>query len=192
MFVHLAERNIKSMLVGTALAFGFIAIVMVIALRDWRLGFLSLIPNVIPVAITFGIWSLTVGYIGIIASIIAATSLGLIVDDTVHLLTKYARFKRKGNLNTHEAIIETFTHVGKALWVTSLVLAAGFLVLSLSSFRLNQEMGVMTAITLVVALVLDFLLLPAILMAFHRDPECACNVCQCVSGSELSNSGVGS
>lgn len=178
MFVHLAERNIKSMLVGTGLAFGFIAILMMIVLRDWRLGLLSLVPNVIPVAVTFGLWSLTVGYVGIIASIITATTLGLIVDDTIHLITKYARAKERDNLSTHEAVMETFAHVGKALWVTSMVLAAGFFVLSFSSFRLNQEMGVMTAITLVVALILDFLLLPAMLMMFHRDSKCRCRVCQ--------------
>ena len=86
----------------------------------------------------------------------------------------------------------TFSHVGKALLVTSLVLAAGFLVLSFSSFRLNQEMGVMTALTLVVALVLDFLLLPAILMRFHRDRECRCRVCYIDVQTERFEVGVNS
>ena len=127
-----------------------------------------------------------VGHVGIIASIITATTLGLVVDDTVHLLTKYTRAKEQLKLSTHDAVMHTFSHVGKALWVTTLVLVAGFLVLSFSSFRLNQEMGVMTALTLLAALIMDFLLLPAILMMIDRDEVCHCEMCQIHDESILS------
>jgi hypothetical protein len=179
MFAYLAERNIRTMLRGTALAFLLIAATLVIALRSVRLGLISLIPNFIPVLITFGLWGAFVGEIGISASIIVATSLGLIVDDTVHILSKYNRAKNEQCINTHESIRFTFSHVGTALWVTTVILVAGFAVLGFSSFKLNVDLGTLTAVTLAVALVMDFLLLPPLLMRVDRGKYCDCATCKC-------------
>jgi predicted RND superfamily exporter protein len=176
-FVYLAERNIRSMLTGTALAFLLIAGTLVIALRNLRVGLISLLPNCLPVLISFGLWAIFVGHIGIIASIITATTLGLIVDDTVHILSKYNRARREHCLGTHNAIRFTFSHVGMALWVTTVILVAGFLVLGFSSFRLNSEMGLLTAITLLAALAMDFLLLPPLLMLMDKERQCDCVTC---------------
>jgi len=178
MFVHLAVRNIIGMLGGTALAFLLISLTLVFALRSLRLGLISLIPNFIPVLITFGLWALFVGEIGIIASMITATSMGLIVDDTVHILSKYRRAKREHGLGTHDAIRYSFAHVGKALWVTTAVMVAGFLVLAFSSFKLNADMGILTAMVVSVALLMDFLLLPALLMFMDKDERCRCATCR--------------
>jgi predicted RND superfamily exporter protein len=177
MFVHVAQRNIRSMLGGTALAFLLIAATLVIALRNPRQGLISLIPNFVPVLITFGLWGAFVGQIGIIASIITATSMGLIVDDTVHILSKYSRARREHRLGTHDAVRFSFSHVGIALWMTTTILVAGFAVLTLSRFQLNSDTGLLTAITLSVALVMDFLLLPPLLMAFDKERECHCVTC---------------
>ena len=179
MFAYLTDRNIRTMLRGTALAFLLISATLVVALRSVRLGLISLIPNFIPVLITFGLWGAFVGEIGIIASVITATSLGLIVDDTVHILSKYKRAKNEHCVNTHESIRFTFSHVGTALWVTTLILVAGFAVLGFSSFQLNADLGILTAITLVVALVMDFLLLPALLMRIDKEEKCNCVTCKC-------------
>ena len=177
MFVYLAERNIRSMLAGTALAFVLIAATLVFALRSVRLGLISLIPNFVPVLITFGLWGAFVGRIGLIASIITATSLGLIVDDTVHILSKYRRARRERGLNVHDAIRFSFSRVGTALFATTLILVAGFAVLGLSNFELNSDLGILTAVTLAVALVMDFLLLPPLLMVMDRDEVCDCATC---------------
>jgi len=178
MFVHLAVRNIIGMLGGTALAFVLISVTLVFALRSIRLGLISLIPNFIPVLITFGLWAIFVGEIGIIASMITATSMGLIVDDTVHILSKYHRAKREHNLGTHDAIRYSFSHVGKALWVTTLIMIAGFSVLAFSSYKLNVDMGVLTTMAVGVALAMDFLLLPALLMFMDKDKQCNCVTCR--------------
>lgn len=178
MFVNLTVRNIIGMLGGTALAFGLISLTLIFALRSIRLGLVSLIPNFIPVLITFGLWAILVGEIGIIASMITATSMGLIVDDTVHILSKYRRAKREHNLGTHDAIRYSYSHVGKALWVTTVVMVAGFLVLAFSSFKLNADMGILTAMVVGVALVMDFLLLPALLMFMDKDKQCSCVTCR--------------
>ncbi len=177
-FVYLAERNIRSMLGGTALAFLLISVTLMLALRSIRMGLVSLIPNFLPVAMTFGLWGLLVGHIGIIASIITATTLGLIVDDTVHILSKYHRARSLQGLSAHDAIRFSFSHVGTALWVTTVVLVTGFMVLTQSRFALNADMGLLTSITLVFALFMDFLLLPPLLMLLDRDASCNCKTCR--------------
>ncbi len=171
MFVHLAVRNIISMMAGTALAFLLISLLLVFALRSLRLGLISLIPNIVPVLITFGLWAAFVHDIGIIASMITATSMGLIVDDTVHILSKYNRARREHGLGIEDAIRFSYSHVGKALWVTTVTLVAGFLVLSFSSFKLNVDMGILTAVAISIALVMDFLLLPPLLMFLDREKQ---------------------
>jgi len=178
MFVNLAMRNIISMLSGTALAFLLISLTLIIALRSIRLGLISLIPNFLPVLITFGLWAIFVGEIGIIASMITATSMGLIVDDTVHILSKYHRGKREQGLGSHDAIRYSFSHVGKALWVTTVIMIAGFSVLAFSSYKLNVDMGILTATAVGVALALDFLLLPTLLMFMDKDKQCNCITCR--------------
>lgn len=179
MFAYLTERNIRTMLRGTALAFLLIAATLVIALRSVRLGLISLIPNFIPVLITFGLWGAFVGEIGIIASVITATSLGLIVDDTVHVLSKYNRARREHSLNVHNGVRFTFSHVGTALSVTTVILVAGFAVLGFSNFKINVDLGILTAVTLAVALVMDFLLLPPLLMRIDKEEKCNCATCKC-------------
>ncbi|MCZ4279550.1 MMPL family transporter [Kiloniella laminariae] len=173
MFSYIADRNIKSMLMGTALAFVLISLSMVVALRNLKLGLLSLIPNMVPAAMAFGIWGLVVGQVGLAVSVIAATSLGLIVDASVHFLSKYDRARRERNASPEDAVRYGFKTVGTALWVTTAVLVAGFAVLALSTFSVNADMGLLTAITIAIALAVDFLLLPPLLMLFDREKATA-------------------
>ncbi len=171
MFSYISDRNIKSMLIGTAIAFFMISMSMVIALRSVKIGLISLIPNMVPAAMAFGVWGLVVGQVGMAVSVIAATSLGLIVDASVHFLSKYTRARRERSASPHDAVRYGFATVGTALWVTTAVLVLGFSVLSLSSFMVNADMGLLTATTIAIALVVDFLLLPPLLMLFERNHE---------------------
>ena len=101
----------------------------------------------------------------------SATSLGIIVDDTVHFLAKYRRARREHGYDQPEAIRYAFHNVGRALTANSLILAAGFAVLALSTFKVNFEMGLLTALAIGVALAFDFLVLPALLMLGHRKKD---------------------
>ena len=168
MFAYISQRNINSMLGGTVLAIFLISASLIIALRDLKHGLISLIPNIMPAVIAFGIWSILVGEIGLAASIIGAASLGIIVDDTVHFLSKYLRARREKGLSAEDAVRYAFETVGVALTVTSAVLIAGFAVLSFSDFLLNEVMGQMMALTIFCALVADFLILPPLLIALSR------------------------
>jgi len=171
MFAHISERSINSMLSGTALAFVVISMTLVLALRSFKLGFISLVPNLVPAIIAFGIWYLAVGQVGMEGSIITATSLGIIVDATVHFLSKYLRARRERKENVEQAIRYAFSTVGTALWVTAAILIIGFAVLAQSVFSVNQVMGLLTAIAIAAALVTDFLLLPPLLMLIDRDKQ---------------------
>ncbi len=171
MFAYISQRNIEGMLVGTTLAFILISLLLTFALRDIKLGAVSLVPNLVPALMAFGLWAAFIGQVDVAASIVTATSMGIIVDATVHFLSKYQRAKRQRNADTPDAIRYAFSTVGTALWVTSAILIAGFGILSLSAFRINQELGLLTAITLVCALLADFLLLPALLLIVDKDKK---------------------
>ena len=167
MFSFIAKRNIESMLRGNATAILLIALIMIFALRDVRLGLLSLVPNAMPIAMTFGVWAILVGLVGMAAATVTATSLGIIVDNTVHLLTKYQRGLREKGLDTPDAIRYAFRTVGTAVAANAVILALGFAVLALSTFKINAEMGLLTAMAVVIALIVDFFFLPALLMLGH-------------------------
>ena len=166
MFAHLGRRNIISMLVGTTLALVGISFILIFALRSWRLGLTSLVPNLVPGALGFGIWGLTVGEVGLSLSMVTAMTLGIVVDDSVHFLSRYQRARREFGCAPADAVRVAFRTVGVAMLTTSTVLVAGFIVVSLSSFVLNSGMGKLTALVIALALIADFLLLPPLLMKF--------------------------
>lgn len=168
MFSYISERNIKSMLTGTTIALFLISLSLILALRDLRTGLISLVPNLIPAIIAFGIWGIVIGKIGVALSIVTAMTLGIVVDDTVHFLSKYLRAKREKKLSEGEAIIYAFKSVGVAMATTSLILIVGFGILSFSAFELNSGMGKLTAITIGIALLADVFLLPPILLMQKR------------------------
>ena len=168
MFAHIGMKNIISMLKGTTIALILISLILVVALRSWRYGLLSLIPNLIPAGMAFGIWAIVNGEIGLALSVVTAMSLGIIVDDTIHFLSKYLRARREKGLGAEDAVRYAFSTVGIALWVTSVALVAGFLVLATSSFKLNSGMGLLTAIVIALALIVDFLLLPPLLIKLDK------------------------
>ncbi len=168
MFSHIGKRNIIRMLIGTLVALTLISILLMIAFKSVRLGLISLIPNLAPAGMAFGIWALVDGRIGLGLSVVTGLTIGIVVDDTVHFISKYRRARVEQNYSPEDAVRYAFSTVGIALWVTSLVLVSGFLVLSTSHFTMNSSMGLLTAITIAVALFLDFLLLPPLLMTLEK------------------------
>ncbi|NQZ59467.1 MAG: MMPL family transporter, partial [Lentisphaeraceae bacterium] len=168
MFAHISQRNVNSMLFGSLWALLFISICLMFALKSFRYGLLSLIPNFLPAIFAFGIWGLTVSEIGLALSGVVSMTLGIVVDDTVHFLSKYIRARREQGLSAEDAVRYAFKSVGKALMVTSLVLTSGFMIMTMSNFTMNGDMGWLTSITIVVALIADLLFLPPILITFDK------------------------
>ena len=146
------------------MALVLISLVLVAALRSVRIGLVSLVPNLFPAAMAFGLWGYAVGNVGLAIAVVATMTLGIVVDDTVHFLSKYLRARREHGMDAVAATRFAFNTVGMALWVTSACLVAGFLIMALSGFKPNAELGLMSAITIAFALAADFLFLPPLLM----------------------------
>lgn len=168
MFSKLGFRQAESMVKGNIIALILISLVLMIALRNFKLGLLSIIPNVTPVLIGFGIWFLYKGTINTGMVVVFGMTLGIIVDDTVHFMSKFLRARRELGYDAKKAVIYAFETVGKALVTTTLVLLAGFAVLSTSAFALNSYMARITLIIISSALIIDFILLPSLLILLSK------------------------
>lgn len=169
MFAHINHRNIRSTLQGMAIALLLISLVLIVALRSVKLGLVSLVPNFGPAITAYGIWGFTVGRVDLAISIVSALSLGIVVDDTVHFVSKYRRAVVEKGLSPTEGVRYAFRTVGVALVITTVVLVAGFSVLGFSSFNPSRETGLLLAMTLGIALIIDFLLLPPVLIAVEGE-----------------------
>ena len=167
-YANLSERNVRAMLLGNVVALSLISFVLIFALRSLKMGLVSLVPNLMPAAIAFGIWGYINSEVGLAISIVMAMTLGIVVDDTVHFLSKYLRARREHHMSSSMACLFAFGTVGPALWITSLALFTGFCVLGLSGFKVNSEMGLLNATVIAVALLADFLFLPPLLMWLDR------------------------
>jgi REP element-mobilizing transposase RayT len=155
------------MITGEMMSIAVISMILIFVLQSFGLGFLSLVPNLVPAGMAFGIWGLTVGQVGMASSVVAAMTLGILVDDTVHFLSKYQYARKDKDLSPEDALHYAFSTVGNALWTTSAVLILGFSLFTLSSFRINFEMGLLVSIIFALGLFAEFLLLPPILLAYE-------------------------
>ncbi|PKF62783.1 RND transporter [Psychromonas sp. psych-6C06] len=167
MFAHIGDRNMTSMIQGTALALVLISALVGISLQSFRLGFISLLPNLLPAISGFGLWAIISGEINLALSVVASLTLGIVVDDTVHFLSKYQRAKNQGK-SPQDSVRYAFASVGRALIITTAILCIGFGILTQSDFAMNADMGLLTCIIILIALFVDLLLLPAFLIIFDR------------------------
>lgn len=164
MFSKISVENIPKILRGVLISLALISLILMYELRSIKFGLISLIPNLLPVGMAFGVWGLFNGEIGMAVAMIASMTMGIIVDDTVHFLAKYLRAKREYGYDPLEAVHYVFSTVGTALLVTSVVLISGFLVLAFSPFNANADMGILCALTIGFALIADLFLLPPLVM----------------------------
>ena len=171
LFAYIGQRNIRAMLIGTMVVLLAISAILLFALRSIRLGLISIVPNVIPAVLGFGVWGLTVGQVGLSLSVVVAMTIGIVVDDTVHFLSKYRRARHEYGQGPEEAVHYAFDTAGRALFATTVVLVAGFLIFAFSPFVPTAQVGVLTAMIIAFALVADLTLLPALLTAVDRGPE---------------------
>ena len=161
------------MMNGTSIALVLISFLLIFALRSFKIGLISLIPDIMPAILAYGIWGMINGQIDTAVSVVVCLSLGIVVDDTMHFLSKYLRAQREQNMSSEDAIRYAFNTVGNALIVTSAVLVGGFLVMPFSHFHPSHHMGTLLAITIFVALLVDFFFLPPLLMLLDRKKETA-------------------
>lgn len=169
MFASIAENTIRSLVVGAPGALLAVSLSLIVAFRSVKFGLLSMIPNLMPLVMAYGVWALLVGHIDFGLAAVASVTTGVVVDDTVHFMTKYLRARRSMGYSPEQAVIYSFDIVGRAVIITSIVLIAGFGVLTLSSFEFNVNMGLLSAITIAFAMLAELLFLAPILLLFDRD-----------------------
>lgn len=158
---------IPSMMKGGGIAILMVSFVLFIALRSVKLGFIGMLANILPVSMGYGLWYLINGQVNFFIASVAGVCLGVVVDFAVHYLSKYQRSRLAGN-SAEDAIRYAFSKTGRPLWTTMVVLVSGFWLLTLSAVTLNSGMGLLTGIVIILALLFDFIVLPALLMVFDR------------------------
>lgn len=168
MFANIGQNNIKSMLKGSALAAVLITLILIMSLRSLKNGLISIIPNTLPVFVALGFWGIVVSEVNLAVAAIFSITLGIVVDDTVHFMSKFLHASKKLMKTTEDSIRYAFDEVSNALITTSIVLGIGFLALAFSDFNVNSYMGIMVSMTIAIALLFDLLILPSLLLLFNR------------------------
>lgn len=165
-FARISQRNNSQMLFGFVTVLGIVSFTLVLTLRSLRHGIISLVPNLVPALLAFGLWGWAIGDLNLGSTVVTTMTFGIVVDDTVHFLMHYLRERRRG-LSVEAALEETFAVVGSSITLTSIALILGFGIMSASGFSINQHIGMLTATVIAFALLSDLLLLPALLRTFQ-------------------------
>lgn len=162
----LTGNIVSSLQNSIILAFILIGLIMAWLFKDWKLTFISLIPNLVPLVITAGV----MGYLGVdikpSTAVIFTIAFGIAVDDSIHYLARL-RVEIGRTSNLREALAITTEKTGRAIILTSIILAVGFGTLATSAFTSTMLMGTLTCLTIATALLSDLFLLPALLLWFR-------------------------
>jgi predicted RND superfamily exporter protein len=163
-FARMEEYLLDSQVQSFGAALAAIFLVFVVLLRSLGWALVAMVPNVVPVLLTLA-WMAVAGVpLDVVTVMIASITLGVVVDDTIHLLHGFERARGEG-MAPGAAMSDALAKSGHALLFTGVVLALGFATLALSEFRPTARFGELTAVTIVVALAAELLLLPALVHA---------------------------
>lgn len=164
--VNTIEALVSGQLQSLCIAASVIALILFLVLKSFELGMLSLIPNLFPVIINFGLMGIFSIPLNTATALIAAVAIGIAVDDTIHFLTEYKKQIKKG-CEVPEAIEIVVTEKGKAILLSSLILSIGFGTMITSSFVPTVHFGTLSAVIMVTAVFGDLVVLPSLICCFH-------------------------
>jgi hydrophobe/amphiphile efflux-3 (HAE3) family protein len=163
MFAHMQHDVTATLLESISIAVIMISIVMLLIFRNWRMLPIFIVPNILPIALVVGV----MGWVGIDidmgVAIAGAIIIGVAVDDTIHFMVKYIEARKQGD-SLEDAMRYVMSYAGSAIIFTTIVLSLAFLVFVFSSFNPNYHFGVVTASALVIAVIVDLVALPALLI----------------------------
>ena len=151
-----------------ALALVLIGLVMMASFRSIKLGLLSILPNVVPLVVGGAVLYFVSGQLDIGTVLVASVCLGIAVDNTIHIISNFNRHIAEGK-SGRQALEQLFAHAGPAMVATTLILVSGFATLAFGDFMPNVYFGVMTSSILSIAMIADFVLLPALLLIAAPD-----------------------
>ena len=167
MMPYVYRENTDGLMRGLIFSFSLIVIVIGLSLRSLKFGLISIVPNIVPFVVSYGILAMITHIVSFSHTVSILISIGLVVDATIHFLTKFKKASSL-NLSQEDAIQYCFKYVGYPIIIASVCLFSGFLFLLQSTFMTNYILGGMCALIIMVALLIDLLLLPALLLIFGK------------------------
>jgi predicted RND superfamily exporter protein len=168
LYSHIAMESMASMKQAYLLAVVVISGLMVLFIGNLKIGLIAMIPNLSPILMTLGVMGMLDLPMAVITMFIGSIALGLAVDDTLHFLHGFRRFHHKTG-DTEQAILLTFQSTGRAMVVTTAALSMGFFVFMFATMENQFLFGLLTGMTIILALLADFILVPAILKELVKD-----------------------
>ena len=167
LYARLNDTISRQLLEGFTVSFLLITLTMLVGLRSVRYGLISIAPNLLPPAVVFVVWGLFVGQLSPYILMLFSISIGLVVDDSVHVLSKYMAARKAGE-DPDEAVRYSLDKAGSAITITTAALAMGTFILVFSNTYYYQNVALMLTPIIVVALLLDLLFLPPLLVKLDR------------------------
>jgi predicted RND superfamily exporter protein len=161
-----ADALSRSQIIGDLQVCAILLALMILLFRSLGLGLLSMAPNVFPVAMLFGLMGWTGIELNLCTATIASISLGIAVDDTIHYMLGYYEALRSGK-SREAAILSTLRAVGRPILIIAVSLCAGFLIACFSNFQPVRHFGLLASVTMLVGVMTDLFLLPALLITLH-------------------------
>jgi hypothetical protein len=170
MFAHMQHDVTATLIQSITIAIVAVSLMMLIIFRNLKLLPIFVIPNILPIALVVGIMGWLSIDIDIGVAISGAIIIGVAVDDTIHFLVKYFEARKEG-LNMQDTLSYVMQYAGSAIIFTTIILSLAFSVFVFSDFLPNYMFGVVTASALLIAVVADLLMLPAILSMINKNKE---------------------
>ena len=172
--IQMMMKTVSAMMSSTFKSYGIavviITILMILLLGRFRIGVLSMIPNLFPILLILGLMGWTGIKLDMFTMLIGSIAIGLAVDDTIHFFHNFRIFYEESG-NVRNAVLETLTTAGRAMLVTTVVLAVGFWLFMFASMNHLFNFGLLTGTTLVFAFLADILLAPALLAIVTPDKK---------------------
>lgn len=169
-------RTLTAAIISSAQSYGLaalmITVMMILLIGDVRMGLLSMIPNLAPIVFVAGFMGLAGFPFDMFTMLIGSIAIGMVVDDTIHFMHNFRRYHYQYK-DSRRAVHETLLSAGRAMFTTSIVLALGFLIFTFAEMGNLFNFGILTAMTIVVALLADFMLAPALVILYHRKEDAA-------------------
>ena len=167
LYLKMNDYVVRTFFISMLMAICLIFLLMVYVFKSFKLGLFSMLPNVVPISFIIGLMmTLNINF-DMGTALVASVCLGIAIDDTIHFLFHYKRYRQKG-MSAEEAIQKVLAGTGKALVLTTGMLAISFSFFAFGEFIPNVNFGILCSLTLLFALFTDLILLPSILLWTDR------------------------
>jgi len=160
LFAKLGQQNASSMFLSLSIALLVISLILGVVLKSTKMALFALVANILPLMIVFAIWALMGGYITLGSALVLGMIMGIIVDDTLHILMRYTKL-------ANPKLDNIYRHISPSIIITSISLVIAMFVGVFSTFKPIQDLSILAVAIIIAAVVIDLMLLPALLHKFQ-------------------------